>query len=225
MHLPTTFNVVLLCAPFLLSAFDIAPDKGPFRCCNSAHIASDWRNSTPRSPGRHPGVAINLERRLSEFVVQRRDANIPLRARADDIIQLRNGWLLNFLYADAGLPVQVASALLEDYYQRVYLRVIQYARTLGPMKALSLTILDLQLDFQCETSVIQWDFIKLFVIAMIDATKRGFTGRFRAYMYHGPTETMIIVGLKIMGSQEPTESTENGGGSHRRTVNRPFHDV
>ncbi len=213
MHLHTTSKVVVFCSLFLASGLYTTPAWATSQRHNDGAYQSPTRRSPiSRSPARIPDMADGLERPLFRSLGHHGYSDASLRARDDDILPLRNGWWMKFLYVDSGLPVQIASALLADYYQRVYERVIECARTLEPMKAMSLKILDMRLDFQCETSVIHWDFVKSFMIAMIDATKRGFTGRFRALMYHGPTETMIVVGLRIISSQEAADSTENNAG-------------
>ena len=46
-----------------------------------------------------------------------------------------------------------------------------------------------RVDFTCNSTDVSWDLIKAFVTAMLDATKRGFAGKFEAVVFHGPTET------------------------------------
>ena len=80
-----------------------------------------------------------------------------------------------------------------------------------PSKVVSLSILDLHLDFTCDSAEVSWDLIA-FVRAMLDATKRGFTGKFKAIVFHGPTETVVNVALRIRGPADPNDSTETNTG-------------
>ena len=137
-------------------------------------------------------------------------ANIlgSLHKRGHDIYVLNDGWLMNFLRIHSGLPISIVSALLEDFYQRVLENVHSFAATVTPSKAISLGILDLHLDFRCDSTEVSWDFIKAFLTAMLDATKRGFTGKFQAVVFHGPTETAVSVALRILGPADPNDSAD-----------------
>ena len=128
--------------------------------------------------------------------------------RRDGIHVLNDGWLMKFLRIDSGLPIAIASALLEDFYQRVLDVVQMFATTTPPLKGISLFVLDLYLDFTCDSTIVSWDFVKAFATAMLAATKRGFTGKFQAIVFHGPTETVVNVALRVMGSAEPSDSTQ-----------------
>lgn len=139
-----------------------------------------------------------------------------LRRRGDDIHVLNNGWLMKFLHIDSGLPIAIASALLEDFYERVLDRVHHFATTIAPLKVVSLYVLDLHLDFACDSAEVSWDFIMAFVTAMLDVTKRGFTGKFNAIMFHGPTETVVSVALRILGPADPNDSMETTTGLRMR---------
>lgn len=131
-----------------------------------------------------------------------------LHRRRDDMYVLNDGWLMRLLRIDSGLPISIASALLEDFYERVLERVHGFAPTIRPLKAVSLCILDLHLDFMCDSAEVSWDFIIAFVRAMLDATKRGFTGKFQAVVFHGPTQTAVYVALRILGPADPNDSTD-----------------
>lgn len=109
----------------------------------------------------------------------------------------------------SGLPTSIAAAL------RVFTSVCLNASTNTlkdePSKVVSLSILDLHLDFTCDSAEVSWDLIA-FVRAMLDATKRGFTGKFKAIVFHGPTETVVNVALRIRGPADPNDSTETNTG-------------
>lgn len=153
-----------------------------------------------------------VEPRLLLSVQQSRAhcANIlsSLHKRGHDTYVLSNGWLMRFLRIDSGLPISIASALLEDFYQRVLEHVHKLAATVTPSKTVSLGILDLHLDFTCNSTDVSWDFIRAFVTAMLDATKRGFTGKFQAVVFHGPTETAVNVALRVLGPAKTNDSTD-----------------
>lgn len=70
---------------------------------------------------------------------------------------------------------------------------------------MSLSVLDLYLDFTCDSAEVAWDFIKAFVTAMLDATQRGFAGKFKVFAFHGPTKTVVNVALQILGPAEPAD--------------------
>ena len=135
-----------------------------------------------------------------------------LHGRGDDIYFLNNGWIMRFLRFDSGLPIPIASALLEDFYARILERVHGFATTINPLKVVSLFVLDLHLDFTCDSAEVSWDFIKAFVTAMLRATKKGFVGKFTAAVFHGPTETVVNVALRILGPADPNDSTETTAG-------------
>ncbi|CAD6579417.1 MAG: hypothetical protein ASARMPREDX12_009161 [Alectoria sarmentosa] len=139
-----------------------------------------------------------------------------LHGRGDGIHVLTNGWLMKFLRIDSGIPIAIASALLEDFYQRVLDFVQIFTITTPPLKKLSLFVLDLYLDFTCDSTEVSWDFVKAFATAMLAATKKGFTGKFQAIVFHGPTETVVNVALRVMGSPEPSDSTQTNTGLRKR---------
>ena len=60
--------------------------------------------------------------------------------------------------------------------------------------------------FTSDSDVISWVIIKAFVISMRNLSRRGFTGRFFAFLYNPPTGMIINVGLRILKLQEPSES-------------------
>lgn len=167
-------------------------------------------------------IAITTERKIGRTLFdlpQIRDrAKTPssLHGRGDGIHVLNNGWLMKFLRIDSGLPIAIASALLEDFYQRVLDFVQIFAITTPPLKTISLFVLDLYLDFTCDSTEVSWDFVKAFATAMLAATKKGFTGKFQAIVFHGPTETVVNVALRVMGSPEPSDSTQTNTGLRKR---------
>lgn len=109
----------------------------------------------------------------------------------------------------SGLPTSIAAALLEGFYERVLERVHEYALMMSPLKVVSLSILDLHLDFTCDSAEVSLDLIA-FIRA--NATKRGFTGKFKAIVFHGPTETVVNVVLRTRGPADPNDSTETNTG-------------
>ncbi|KAL9064323.1 MAG: hypothetical protein Q9161_008957 [Pseudevernia consocians] len=130
--------------------------------------------TTERKPG--PALLLSLQRSRAH----RANTLESLDKRGYDNHVLNDGWSMRFLRIDLGLPVSIASALLEDFYERVLERVHGYVTTIAPLKAVSIGILDLHLEFTCNSAEISWEFIKAFVTAMLNATKRGFTGNFKA---------------------------------------------
>ncbi|CAD6570769.1 MAG: hypothetical protein ASARMPRED_003922 [Alectoria sarmentosa] len=167
-------------------------------------------------------IAITTERKIGRTLFdlpQIRDGAktlSSLNGRGDGIHVLTNGWLMKFLRIDSGLPIAIASALLEDFYQRVLDFVQIFTITTPPLKKLSLFVLDLYLDFTCDSTEVSWDFVKAFATAMLAATKKGFTGKFQAIVFHGPTETVVNVALRVMGSPEPSDSTQTNTGLRKR---------
>ena len=132
--------------------------------------------------------------------------------RSYDVHVLNNGWRMNFLRIDSGLPVSIASALLEDFYERVLAHIHQFTTTVASLRVVSVHVLDLYLEFSCLSDEVSWDFIEAFVATMLDATRRGFTGRFKAVVFHDPTATMINVALRILRPAERSDSTETTTG-------------
>ena len=162
--------------------------------------------TTERKPG--PALLLSLQRSRAH----RANTLDSLHKRGYDNHVLNNGWIMRFLRIDSGLPVSIASALLEDFYERVLERVNGYVTTIAPLKAVSIGILDLRLEFTCNSAEISWEFIKAFVTAMLNATKRGFTGNFKAVVFHGSTETAVNVALRILGPTDRSESTDSNTG-------------
>lgn len=136
-----------------------------------------------------------------------------LHRRGDDIHFLNNGWIIKFLSFDSGLPISIASTLLEDFYARVLERVHDFATTMNPLKTVSLVVHDLHLDFVCDSVEVSWDFIEEFINAMLRATRKGFVGKFTAVMFHVPTNAVVKVALRILGASETSGSTETTAGS------------
>ncbi len=147
------------------------------------HVKAYPRSSLPRNP---PG---------------------PPQLPPGNLIGLGNDWLMRFLWADSGIPVQIASVLLEDFYLKVLERLDLYANPTDAMQALTLRIHDLHLVFDCDTRAISWGFVRSFVTGMLRFTRSGFTGKFLALLSHGPSGTLIKVGLWVITPQEPAEST------------------
>ena len=148
----------------------------------------------PQSEWRHPDSVNSLHR------------------RGYDMHVLNNGWRMKFLRIDSGLPLSIASALLEDFYERVLAHVHQFAITVAPLRVVSVHVLDLYLEFWCDSGEVSWDFIEAFVTTMLDATRRGFTGKFEAVVFHDPTATAINVALQILRPAERSDSTETTTG-------------
>ena len=119
-------------------------------------------------------------------------------------------WLINFLWIDTAFPAQLASQALEQFYQHLLERLEPYVNPSDNMQSVFLGIHELYLEFTCDTEAISWVFVRDFVARMLNATRRGFAGRFVATLYYSPTQTWISVGLGILNSQELVES---GGSS------------
>lgn len=152
-------------------------------------------------------IELKLLPRLRQGRAHRTNIHSSLHNRGDNIHLLNDGWVMRFLRIDSGLPIFIASALLEDFYERVLERVHEFATKISPLKVVSLFVLDLYLDFECDSAEVSWDFIKAFVRAMLDATKRGFTGKFEAIVLHDPTQTVVNVALRILGPADRIDST------------------
>lgn len=118
---------------------------------------------------------------------------------------LPDGWLMTFIWAELGIAVEVAAALLQDFYENVLERLEPLVNPWDTMQTLSLKIHDLCLDFASDSPAISWDTVRSFVTCMLDATRRGFAGRFFAVLYHGPTQTTIRAGLRILTLQDDSD--------------------
>ena len=146
---------------------------------------------------------INLTRNR----VHRPDALSSLRKRGYDLHILNDGWRMRFLRIESGLPIALASSLLEDFYERVINRLHEYIVMFPPLRIVSLNVLDLYLEFRCDSAELSWRFIHGFVAAMLDATRKGFTGGFEAIVFHESKDAVVSVALRGLGSGEQSGST------------------
>ncbi|KAL6715126.1 hypothetical protein ACLMJK_007388 [Lecanora helva] len=112
-------------------------------------------------------------------------------------------WSMRFGYMDFIAPTQLVSNVLYTFYQRLLELAELHADAADAMDTISLGLHYLSLDFECDSAAISWDFIKSFVLRMLDATARGFTSRFLAHLTHAPTQTVIQVTLSIVQPDEP----------------------
>ncbi|MCJ1457410.1 hypothetical protein MMC28_007778 [Mycoblastus sanguinarius] len=185
--------------PFVLSALLLA-------CSNTACAIS-----FPNVPSRtFPASAQKPENSIIQLDTPGKDHTFPsLGKRVDLNLHLRNGWLMEFAYVNSMLPLRFAAATFEDFYQRLLDKVNVFAATTQPLKAVSLFVGDVHLDFYCSDSVISWDFIKTFITTMLDATRKGFAARFDALMYHGQTDTFVTIGLRIISMVSTPSVTDS----------------
>lgn len=123
-----------------------------------------------------------------------------------NLVVLAGGWVMRFFWVELGIPIQAASELLQAFFQQLLEWTEPLADVGDAMETISLKVYNLSLDFECESAVITWDFIRDFVARMLYATRRGFTGQFYAMLHHESTETMIKVGFRIITQQTPSES-------------------
>ena len=110
-------------------------------------------------------------------------------------------WVMRFIWVESGFPTQVASGILQFFYQSLLELADQKFGHGDVMAFASLHVVNFYLDFQCDSSVLSWDFIRQFLIRMLNATERGFTGRFIAILLHGPSQSLVKVTFRIIAQE------------------------
>ena len=72
----------------------------------------------------------------------------PLAQSSGDVtIRIGYGWLVRYTWVELGLPLGIASALLQDFYQKLLERIKACINPGEVVAAISLGIHDLYLDF------------------------------------------------------------------------------
>ena len=158
------------------------------------------------SYSRRPRGALSPRKPRASMLLSR-DVSHPILPPGGDIAINTGEWVMRFIWVESGIPTEVASAILRLFYQRLLELVDQKIEDGDIMRFASLHVVNLYLDFECDSPVISWDFIRGFLIRILDATERGFTGRFLATLQHGPSQSLIRVAFRILAPQAPSENT------------------
>ena len=117
--------------------------------------------------------------------------------RRDWIIDYRNeGWELWFDVYQHFMSFSDAASVLGAFFNKVIDYCLDiWLKKVEPLKAVSIELGQLVLEFRCETDAIPWRFIAVFAERMAISTAHGFAGLFEAILGHVVSGGVVFVKL------------------------------
>ena len=113
------------------------------------------------------------------------------------MFRLPDGWSVFFQDFASGLPNQIASAYLEDFYDWAVDNAQELIYILDIGERFAITFGDLSLEFYSATTPVPWTLMSAFASHLRRMTSRGFVGKFEAVLFHPADGFVITVALRI----------------------------
>ena len=170
--------------------------SSPYVRSSPTQTSTLWKRRLP-SPTldqRSPSVLQPLYHDLEQY----RTASPSGGKRDISLSHLGRGWVAYVETFESFIPVQMAAAVLTNFYISAYNHV-QSIRTERVAESYYACQLDnLILEFFSADAPVPWDFVTSFMAAMAEKVSRGFTGKFTHLYVHMPTGRGIRVSLEVI---------------------------
>jgi hypothetical protein len=96
------------------------------------------------------------------------------------------------------IPVQVAAAVLTNFYVSVFDHVLSIEAGRKPQNHFACELNNLRLEFFSADNSVPWDFVLTFVRSMVACVSKGFTGKFDYLFVHMATGRAVRVSLEVI---------------------------
>ena len=146
-----------------------------------------WSNPTANHVGQHRRLLSHASQRNSFSPDSKLLPGRPLSPRANIALSLHDGWVFYCESFSMTIPIQQASSHLQQIYLSFHMFAQSQSSTFRPptRHAVSLSLHGLDLRFEPDQTMKQklaWPFIASFCRTMLDATQRGFVGKYQGFL-------------------------------------------
>ena len=118
--------------------------------------------------------------------------------RVTSLINVGKGWVAYVESFESFIPIQVAAAVLTNFYISAYNHVQNIRGGRTPQNYYACELDNLILEFFSADKAIPWDFVTTFMSRMANHVSRGFTGKFIYLYVHMPTGVGVRVSLEVV---------------------------
>lgn len=182
-------RITLLLLPFLVTV--------PY---TSSSLITQIGNSRHPFTSRYPQIpdphTLSTTRRINTNSASTNAPSLPQRSIW--LTDLGKGWVQYLETFDSLIPVQVAAAVLTNFYVSVVNHVLSIKTGQTPQSHFASELNNLRLEFISADHPVPWDSVLTFLTSMVVCVSKGFTGKFDYLFVHMATGRAVRVSLEVI---------------------------